>query len=262
MYYVDYHIHSMFSDDSNTTLEDIVKNAISKGIKEICITDHVDYGVKTDMNCPYFFYKREFLRIQKIYKKDITMKFGIEFGLQTEYIHLFQKDFDKYDFDFIIMSNHQVGNKEFWTYEFQEGKTQKEYHTQYYQAILNCVNNYKDYSVLGHLDMIKRYDKNGSYDDENVKNIICQILKQVIKDGKGIEINTSSHQYKLNDTMPSTNILKWYKELGGTIITIGSDAHDTSRIGSHFDTSIIKLKEIGFNEIYTFEKMKPIAHKI
>lgn len=260
--YVDYHIHTMFSDDSNTNMEDIVKDAICKGIKEICFTDHVDHGIKTDKNCPYFFYKREFERLKKIYVNKITLKFGIEFGLQVEYIDIFKEEFDKYGFDFVIMSNHQVGNKEFWTYDFQEGKTQAQYHLEYYKATLDCVRNFKDYSVLGHLDMIKRYDKEGPYDDENVKEVICEILKQVIKDGKGIEINTSSHQYKLPDTMPSTNILTWYKQLGGKIITIGSDAHDVSRVGSHFDTSIEKLKSIGFDEIYTFENMKPIAHKI
>lgn len=260
--YIDYHIHSMFSDDSISLLEDIIKDAIHKGLQEICICDHVDYGIKTDKNCPYFFYIREYQRLKKLYNHEITIKLGIEFGIQVEYIDLFQKDFDHYDFDFVIMSNHQVGNKEFWNYAFQDGKTQEQFHKEYYEAILNCTKQYKDYSVLGHLDMIKRYDKIGNYADENNKSLIQEILKQVIKDGKGLEINTSSYAYNLPNTTPSKQILTWYKALGGEIITIGSDAHTTNRIGSHFDESIDLLKSLGFNAIYTFDKMKPIKHAI
>lgn len=112
---------------------------------------------------------------------------------------IFQKDFEIYDFDFIILSNHQVDNKEFWNYEFQKGRTI------YYEAILEVVLNYKNYSVLGHLDMIKRYDEYGDYKDEKIFEIVEKILNQVIADGKGIEINTSCFKYGLKDLIPYHN---------------------------------------------------------
>ncbi|MGB7366155.1 PHP domain-containing protein, partial [Carnobacterium jeotgali] len=46
MVYADYHVHSDYSDDSWYLMEDVVKDAIQLGLKEICFTDHVDYGVK------------------------------------------------------------------------------------------------------------------------------------------------------------------------------------------------------------------------
>ncbi|QCX32617.1 histidinol-phosphatase HisJ family protein [Caloramator sp. E03] len=260
--FADYHVHSNFSDDSTCEMEDEIKKAISLGIDEICFTEHVDYGVKTDLNCNYEAYIKEFQRCKEKYKNEINIKLGIEFGIQVDTIEKFKEDFDKYNFDFVILSCHQVDNKEFWTYEFQEGKTQQEYNERYYEEILKVIKKYDEYSVLGHLDMIKRYDKFGEYPDENVKELIIEILKHVIEHEKGIEVNTSSFRYKLADLTPSKYILKLYKDLGGRIITIGSDAHKDEDIGHNIQIVKDELKKIGFKEFCTFEKMKPIFHQL
>lgn len=281
--YIDYHVHTEFSDDSNYLMEDVVRDAINKGINEICFTDHVDYGIKRDWDdCRGMLYRkggpgepdkmplanvdypRYFEKIEYLRKKysEITIKQGMEFGMQMHTIEQYQKLFNKYHFDFIILSCHQVEDKEFWTQDFQKDKTQKEYNERYYQEILNVIKVYKDYSVLGHLDLITRYDKQGVYSFEKLKPILTQILKQVIKDGKGIEINTSSHRYGLKDTTPSKDILKLYKELGGTIITIGSDSHKKEHLGAYIEETKELLKKLGFKYYCTYEKMKPIFHQL
>jgi histidinol-phosphatase (PHP family) len=258
----DYHMHTSFSDDSTYAMEDLIKRAISLGINEICFTEHVDHGVKTDLNCDFDAYIKEFQRCKAIYGNQISMKLGIEFGIQEHTIDEFQKDFDKYVFDFVILSCHQVDNKEFWTQDFQRGKTQKEYNEKYYEEILKVIKNYDDYSVLGHLDMIKRYDNIGDYPFEKIKGVVTEILKHVISQGKGIEINTSSFRYGLEDLTPSRDILKLYKELGGTIITIGSDTHEESHVGHNIAFVNEELKKLGYNHFCTFDKMKPIFHEL
>lgn len=258
----DYHMHTNFSDDSTCEMEDEIKKAISLGLDEICFTEHVDHGVKTDLNCNYIEYLKEFNRCKEIYNNKIRLKIGIEFGMQVHTIDQFQKDFNENNFDFVILSCHQVDNKEFWTQDFQKGKTQKEYNEKYYEEVLKVIKNYDDYSVLGHLDMIKRYDMNGNYPFDKVKPIISEILKHIISKGKGIEINTSSFRYKLDDLTPSRDILKLYKELGGTIITIGSDAHKAEHVGYKILEVREELKKLGFKQFCTFEKMKPIFHDL
>ena len=122
---------------------------------------------------------------------------------------------------------------------------------------------FKDYSVLAHLDLIVRYDENGVYPFEKVRDIIAEILTQAVKDDKGIELNTSSWKYGLSDTQPSRAILKLYKDLGGKILTVGSDAHKKEFLGDHFDDAYAILRdEIGFTEIATFDKMQPVFHKL
>nr|WP_018249887.1 histidinol-phosphatase HisJ family protein [Orenia marismortui] len=151
----DYHMHTSFSDDSTYKMEELIRRAITLEIDEICFTEHVDYGVKTeDLNCDYSAYIEEFQRCKEEYKKQINIKFGIEFGMQVHTIDQFQRDFDQYDFDFIILSCHQVDNKAFWTGDFQKGNTQQEYNERYYKEILEVIKQYDNYSVLGHLDMM------------------------------------------------------------------------------------------------------------
>ena len=275
--FIDYHVHTSFSDDSEYPMEEVIKKAISLGINEICFTEHVDYGVKVDVNsgkeedylsnkrvsnCNYTDYIKEFERCKEIYESKIVLKLGIEFGIQTHTINKFQRDFDKFNFDFVILSCHQVDDKEFFIFKFQEGKTQEEYNKRYYQELLNVIKKYKDYSVLGHLDLIKRYDKAGNYSFENVKDLITEILKEVIKDGKGIEVNTSNFRYKLPDLTPSRDILKLYKELGGTVISLGSDSHREEHLGHKILDIKEELKEMGYTQFCTFNKMKPIFHEL
>lgn len=255
----DYHIHTSFSDDSECPMEAMVLKAIELGMDEVAFTDHVDYGVKTDeLNCNYLAYFAELERLQKKYQGQIIIRKGIEFGLQMHWIQQYEKDFAAYPFDFVILSNHEINDQEFWNQEFQSGKTQEEYQQAYYRAIYELVKRYKNYSVLGHLDMIKRYDAYGDYPDDKIMDIVEKILRQVIEDDKGIEINTSSFHYKLNDLTPSRAILKLYYDLGGRIITIGSDAHDTGRLADHVPVVKKILRELGFRQFCTFSEMKPI----
>ncbi len=258
----DYHIHTSFSNDSTFPLEDTITTAINLGLNEICITEHSDYGPMGDYVVNYEAYYQKYLELQKKYADKIAVKFGCEFGMQTHTVDFYKEDVKKYPFDFIILSNHQIGDKEFHTYEFQEGKTQHQYNYEYYQAIYDTICLFDDYSVLGHLDVIKRYDQQGIYPDKNVDDIITKILKKVIADGKGIELNTSYVRYGLADSMPSNYILKKYHELGGTIITIGSDSHEQNHVGFYNDEARTLLKSIGFKQYCTFDKMKPIYHDL
>lgn len=178
--------------------------------------------------------------------------------MQTHTIPQYKALFARYLFDFIILSVHQIENKEFWTQDFQRGRSQKEYNERYYQELLDLVRNYKNYSVLGHLDLIRRYDNAGDYPFEYTKPLIREILQIVIQDGKGIEVNTSSYRYGLNDLTPSEEILRLYRELGGTILTIGSDSHKPEQLGTHISDTRKRLKELGFQNFCTYAEMKPV----
>ncbi len=282
--WADYHVHTEFSDDSIYRMEDVIIDAIHMGLHEICFTDHVDYGVKRDcddprgiecrsggpgepeqmemVNVDYYMYEATIRELRYYYFNRISIKMGLEFGMQTHTIPEYEALFAKFPLDFVILSVHQVEDKEFWTQEFQRGRTQQEYNERYYKEILALVKQYHNYSVLGHLDLISRYDKAGSYPFEKIKPLVTEILKTVIADGKGIEINTSSYRYGLSELTPSRNILKLYKELGGTIITIGSDCHKKEHLGFHIQETKQELLRLGFTQFCTFDKMIPIYHNL
>ncbi len=273
--FADYHVHTAYSDDSEYPMEDVIRDAIGMGMDEICITDHVDYGIKEDWdsgaeieyrdgqplaNVDYPRFMKEIHRMQLLYGDEIRVRIGMEFGMQMHTIARYEELFHTCPFDFIILSVHQVEDKEFWTQDFQRGRTQQEYNERYYEELLNLVRNYKDYSVLGHLDLISRYDEAGEYPFEKIRPYVEEILKIVIADGKGIEFNTSFHRYGLKDTTPSKDILKLYHDLGGQIITIGSDSHKPEHLGAYFNEAKQILGDLGFEKFCTYEQMRPIFH--
>lgn len=260
----DYHVHSDFSEDCKCPMEDMVLRAIELGLDELAFTEHVDYGMEHAgvMCCEYAPYFAEFDRVSAKYRERITLRRGIEFGIQVHTIPLYEAALEEHSFDFIILSNHQVDGKEFWNQDFQKGKTQSEIHEAYYKEIYQVVQRYKDYSVLGHLDMIKRYDPFGAYPDERIMDWVEKILRQVISDGRGIEVNTSCFRYGLKDLTPSREILKLYHRLGGTVLTLGSDAHTPEQLGAHMGEVRDILQDIGFKYFCTFKDMKPEYHRL
>ena len=284
----DYHVHSEFSDDSREYMEAQIERAIELGLEEICFTDHVDYGIKKDweegnivwrgadlmsddrmvrnplanVNYPEYFGK--LLRMQETYRDRITVRRGLEFGIQSITVPQFERLYEKWqdELDFVLLSMHQVDNREFWTQDFQQGRSQQEYNEIYYREIRKVMDMFDHYDVLAHLDLIVRYDKQGIYPFEKVEDLIAEILKMAIRKGKGIELNTSSWHYGLSDTQPSRRILKLYRDLGGRIITVGSDAHSTRYLADHLDDAYQILKDLGFKEICTFDRRQPVFHEL
>lgn len=284
----DYHLHCEFSDDSAEPMERQIERGIELGLSEMCFTDHVDYGIKKDWdegdiewrggdgvgasedehtpvaNVDYPKYFDKLHRMQETYADRIAVKAGLEFGVQTitvdRYEQLWQRWGDQ--LDFALLSMHQVDNQEFWTGDFQRGRTQDEYVRRYYEEILAVQQRFKHYSVLAHLDLIVRYDPAGAYPFEKVRDIVAEILRQAIDDDKGIEINTSSWHYGLADTQPSRDILRLYRDLGGRIIAMGSDAHSADYLADHFDDAADVLREVGFTDFCTFDRMVPTFHRL
>lgn len=266
MFY-DYHMHSNFSPDSNTSMENMIEASINLGLKEICFTDHVDYDInQTDeFVVDYNEYLSKLELMKDKYKDKISIKKGIELGLQNHLIDKYKDDMKKYgsQLDFVICSMHAIDKNDMYYPDYFIGKTQYESYETYYKRLLDIVKNFDDYCVLGHLDLVKRY---GGYkdflEDKLFIDIIEDILKTAIERGKGIEINTSCFRYKLPDLTPSREIITLYKKLGGEIITIGSDSHSTNQIAYEFSQVQSILKDIGFNYLCKFDKMKPSFIKI
>ena len=92
--FADYHLHTAFSNDSETPMEDMLQRAIALGLDEICFTEHVDYGIKQLDNCDYDAYFRSISIMREKYGGQMTIRAGIEFGVQLETIHSTTKFFN------------------------------------------------------------------------------------------------------------------------------------------------------------------------
>lgn len=256
----DYHVHCNFSPDSKTSMSKMIETAIDLGLDEICFTDHVDYDIKqtTKFVVNYKEYLHNLELMQHKYKNRIKLKKGIELGLQPHLIEKYTKDMNNNQFDFIICSQHAIDRDDLYHNEFFIGKTQAQSYEIYYKTLYEIIKKFDSYSVLGHLDLIKRYGNfENPLDDSLFFDIIEAILKEIIYKGKGIEINTSCFKYNLPDLTLSKKIISLYKDLGGEIITTGSDAHMPRFIASKFNLVLSYLKDVGFKYICTYDNLKP-----
>ena len=254
----DYHNHTYFSADCEASAESMIEKAISLGLSRLCITDHMD----PDMNFPdmdFTFdipeYQKKHKEWKEKYKDQIQILTGIELGLQPHIAKDLTQILASGHFDFVIGSAHLCDGIDPYFPEYWVGKTEYEGTYRYFEYILECIHAFDDFDVFGHVDYIVRYGptKAENYSYHKYKEILDEILKALISKNIGLELNTAGLKYGLGFAHPHMDILKHYKELGGEIITVGSDGHKPEHLAYDFDKVPAILKEAGF-EYYTMFK--------
>lgn len=257
----EYHLHSHFSGDCAEQMEDIIIEAIKRGGKHICFTDHLDYDYpETDIQFEFDeeAFMKTFRELESKYGDQIQIQKGIEMGLQPHIINDCL-DFNKrFKPEFVIGSFHVADRKDLFNGDFFKNRTPEEAWDIYLDEVLAILKIFKDYSVVGHLDLIKRYSEAAHHVPfEAYKDKMVLVLKQIIDDQRGIEVNVSGLRRSMNEPLPSWEIIELYYELGGEYITIGSDAHCKEDLYSHFNDTLKKLKTIGFEFFTIYENRQP-----
>ena len=267
----DNHIHSCFSSDSTTSLEDIANTAISLGLESICITDHHDIDFVINPAQPQMNFQLDtanyliaLTKLKENYTGRLDIRFGVELGLMSTVMDKVADYLNQYQFDFIIGSSHLVNGLDPFLSSYYEGKTDVQAYREYFESILENINLTKDYDVYGHLDYVVRYgpSKDKNYFFKDYIDIFEAILKKIINQGKGIEVNTAGLYKGLPFPHPKMEILALYKQLGGEIITIGSDAHLPKYLGHSFSIVNELLLNTGFEYYSTFKNRKPYFHPL
>lgn len=255
-------MHTDYSNDSNALMEDMIKKSIDLGIDEIAITDHNDF----DINCELIpgkisleKYFKLFTSLKEKYNSKINILLGVEVGLSPNLSSPVDKLLSSYDFDFVIGSTHDSYGIDLYDGSFFKGKEKNEAFYEYFHEVLTNIKLFDGFSVYGHLDYIRRY---GGYADnslyyEEYNDVIDKIILELISRGKGLEVNASGFRYGLNQVHPQLSILKRYKELGGEILTVGSDAHSPKHIYENMDEAYEVIKEAGFKRLTRFKNRKP-----
>lgn len=264
--YSDCHLHTHHSGDSDTPMEDMIRKGISLGLTTMCFTEHNDFGFPEypDLPADAFLlnvdsYLYELLALREQYAGQVKLLFGLELGLQPEVFRENAILARSYEFDFIIGSSHLVNGKDPYYPDCFESRTDEEVYRAYFEEELANVKKFSNFDVYGHLDYVVRYgaSKDNEYSYDKYKDILDKILTTLLEKEKGLELNTGGIKSGMKDFHPCMDVLKRYRELGGEIITVGSDAHDPSHIADHFDRAYDVLKECGFKYYTVFEKRVP-----
>jgi len=260
----DFHLHSHYSADSETLPEDVIETAIKLGMKCICFTEHNDFEFPKnhdnfDFTLDTKAYFNELNTLKEKYSSRIDVRIGLEAGLEICFEDRINNLINNNSFDFVIGSSHLINRLDPYYPEFFENRTEKECFEEYFINILDNVKTFDNFDVYGHLDYIVRYPdtKDKYYSYSAFGDIIDEILRTIIYKGKGIEVNSGGLRCGLTFPNPHPDIIKRYKELGGEILTIGSDAHTTEYIGKYFDRIEDIIKACGFEYYTIFKNRKP-----
>ncbi len=261
----DYHVHTSFSADSEMPMLEACQRALTAGLKEIAFTEHIDYFYPRSELTWEFDYNRYAQTIESMRRQfgaKLRVVKGIEVGLHPQGYEPSRAFTGPNEFDFVIGSVHIVGNHDLHSGEYFQGKSIGEAIATYFATVNSCVRDYREFNVLGHLDLVKRYlyhlDCTGeAVDWQQYDEYIIDTLQHLAQTGRGIEINMSGYNYGLNCSLPDLRVLRLYREAGGEIVTIGSDAHTAARIGAQADLGYQMLEAAGFKYVTTFHGQQP-----
>ena len=258
----DYHMHSRVSFDGHDTGLDLAKAALAAGLKEICFTDHIDYDPMGTMGNMAFDTEQYNAEYDQLSLPGLKIRRGMEFGMTRDNVSQFRKELNRRHFDFVLGSIHFVDGLDVYMPPFWEGKTVFEAERRCLEETLACVKIHTDYDVLAHLTYIGKtmaHPAPRPVPYEEHREIIDEILKTLAENGKGLELNTSGLD-RCGGFLPTADYFRRFRELGGEIVTVGSDAHRTDRVGQYSREACELLKDI-FGYVCTFEDRKPIFHK-
>jgi histidinol-phosphatase (PHP family) len=243
----------------------ICEEALSRGLGGIAITDHVDIdsgeascretldGLKTDIT-----------RARDAFGGRLEISMGMELGEAHHNVPLARDLVSDDCLDFVIGSLHHVRKSEDYFYIDYDRADMDALWRNYYEELVEMAE-VGCFDVVGHINYQVRYmteSARARTDLPRYYGTLENILKTVIRSGKGIEINTSSLWRGLDFTLPSSEVIEIYRRAGGKIITTGSDAHDAARVGEAIDDAVKRIASAGFDKFAFFKKRTPYFHDV
>jgi histidinol-phosphatase (PHP family) len=246
-------MHTKFSTDSKMEIEAAIKRANELNIG-IITTEHMDLNYPVPNMAR--FSPQDYFRDYSKYRSDKVL-LGIELGMVTDLVDDNKAIVKDYPFDYVLGSVHLVDNIDVFLEGLYAGKSKKESYEHYLKYMIECLKSHSFIDSLGHIDYISRYSP---YEDKEIyyeefAEHIDEVLKIIAQTGKALELNTR----RLGSKDAAESLIKIYKrfyDLGGRMITIGSDSHKKDSIGSHFDIAKDISERCNLKIVY-FKERRP-----
>lgn len=259
----DYHMHSVVSFDGHNTGMELAAAARERGLKEICFTDHVDFVPRAPVQTMVFDVRRYNQEYDFLEVPGLKIRRGMEFGLTEGNQSLLLQRLSQRHYDFVLGSVHFVDGVDVYFQEYWQDKIPAQAQRRFLEQTLAMVQAHQDFDVLAHMTFLMKSPYNpvrSPLSREAHREIIDEILRILAQKGKGLEMNTSGVDRSVG-FLPTIDFFRRFKELGGRIVTVGSDAHRTDRVGQYCGEAAKMLGEI-FGYVCTFQDRQPIFHKM
>lgn len=262
MIITDSHIHCNFSGDSKTPPQLQIQAGIKYGLKTMCFTDHQDFD-HFDSDDHFEFDTNAYFKVlkslQEQYRSQIDVRIGVELGLQPHLKDRLPVYTATYPFDYVIGSTHLIDGLDPYYPRYWPGRVEKDVYRRYFECTLENAKVFDCFDCYGHIDYVIRYGPtmHHNYSYSQYQDILDEILKTIISKGKGIECNSAGYKYGLGQPNPEATLIKRYVELGGEILTIGSDGHKPEHVAYDFHKLPEYLKQCGVRYYTVFKNRKP-----
>ncbi len=260
---VDLHTHTDNSFDGHHSTMFLCESACMKGMRAIAFTDHLEMDVffRDNFNRTALQSFFEVAKAASAFKGKLIVCKGVELGQPYYNAAVTDKLLSTIKYDFIIGSIHNLPEmQDFYYMDFSDDNI--DYYSlldQYFECELKLAQ-WDKFDTLAHLTYPLRYIK-GNYgkpvDMSRYAEIIDEILLTLIKNKKSLELNTAGLRKPIGTTSPDEDILKRYKELGGSLITIGSDAHYAEHLGNGIGKGYEIALRCGFDKIALYQGRNP-----
>ena len=264
--YVDMHTHTNNSFDGNYPIEELCEAAIEKGIKILAFTDHVemDYFVEKGFDKDAANSYADIIRAKEMVKDRIEICTGVERGEPTYDIAASEALINSRDYDFVIGSIHNLRKTDDFCELKYEGLDIDALLRTYFEELKRLADCAK-VDTFAHLTYPLRYivgENKIPVDMSKYQKDVDEILSLLASKDKALEINTSGLRQPIGITMPDESIVRRFRELGGKMITVGSDTHFTALMGAGIEQGMLLANKCGFDSVYIFRKRQPVEIEI
>lgn len=262
----DSHLHSDNSPDGRHSVAYYCDCAIRERVMGFAVTDHFEcHEDVAEQEQAILRMTFEVERARACFGKEVRLCKGIELGQPQNYQSQASDILQAIDFDVVLGSTHALPDgTDFYVANYNDPEVVvSDLLEQYFREELKLVQ-WNGFDVLAHLRYPERYIWGKARIPVNIalySDYIDKILRLLIENGKALEVNTSAMKLGMQCD-PGIGILKRYRELGGELITLGSDAHQTSHMAYGFDDTMDMLLTIGYRYFAFYSCRKPVMLRI
>lgn len=261
---IDMHVHSDNSPDGTHSPMYICEHAVKNGLRAIAVTDHceTDKFFEQKYNSVIFHSYFECAKARNAFEGQLLVLIGLEVGQPLYNVKLSNRIIDKYPYDFVLGSVHTPKGQTLDIKEIEYDKLDVYKFMEDYFLELADIAKWNGCDALAHLTCPMRRIQ-GKYhmdfDYCKISEVTDYLLETMIQNKKALEVNTSGLRQDVGRTMPDENIIRRYRELGGKLVTIGSDSHSAYDVGAGIEEGMALAKKCGFDEI-TFYVNREAMH--
>ena len=251
-------MHSRNSCDSDATMAQMAAVALERGLCEIAFTEH--YDLNPADQCPGFYDPASFFEQIEVARAEfepqgLTIRAGVEMGEPHLYRETQGPVLSRWPYDVVLGSLHWVGDHNVFDPAYYQARTPGEAFGLYFAELVEMIEG-GGFEVLAHVDVVKRtgFDVYRQFDTCAWEDLYRPVCQACLDPGIAVEINTGGWRRDVREAHPALESLRWYREMGGELLTLGSDAHRPEHVAYRFEDALALARAAGFSRVCTFHQ--------